>query len=121
MNTIYYSGYSGMRYSRYDFYDADATRGPDTHPYNFDTYYTWRPKGTTYNNVIYGDRMREWDWEKAKAAFAGLPGPQEMTPEDAKLAISRYYDGKAECVGYAVSCNQSSGYPIGVFFVKNVK
>jgi len=117
MNTIYEMGYGGL-FSRYDFYDPNATRGPDSHPYNFDTYYTWRPQ-VKYNNTIYSDRMREWDWDKAKAAFAGMPGPQSMTPDQAKTVIDRYYDGKAECVGYAVSCNQSSGYPLGVFFVRD--
>lgn len=120
MSSLYSYGFDGKMYAHYDFVNPRNNRGPDKYPYSFDTYFTWRPDPDKAEGAgaIYSDRMREWDWEKAKMAFKDSGSTESMKPNQAKRVIELYYDGKYECVGYAVACNQSSGYPIGVFYIK---
>lgn len=108
--------------SMYDWTDEHSRmRTPQAHPYGFDGHFKWRdfdknktPKGL---DMVYSDRMNQWDSEKYKEAFAGSGWIQGLDKKTSKEVIEKYYDGKYECVGYAVCCNVSNGYPIGMFYL----
>lgn len=101
----------------YDWVDPTQTRTPENYPYSFDAHYIWREnlKGAS---GVYSDRMWEWDREKAKMAFDGVGQRAIRDKQKTKKVIEKYYDGKYECVGYALCCNVSNGYEIGIFYLK---
>lgn len=113
MMNMYYAYAFG---NHYDWVDPSRTRSPEEYPYSFDAHYIWRDD-LTGATPIYSDRMWEWDWEKAKAAFKNNQRGRRVKHE-CKEIIERYYDGKYECVGYALCCNVSNGYEIGIFYVR---
>lgn len=112
-------------YATTDFCDQSATRERRAHPYSFDAHYIWRnfnknkiPKRI---GTVYSDRLMQWNVEKYKEAFDGQGWIDQLTKEQCIKAIDIYYTGKYKCVGYAVACNVSSGYPLGVFYIEEVK
>lgn len=103
--------------ARYDWVDPDRTRTPEEYPYNFDAHFKWR-EDLEGADVVYSDRMWQSDWDLAKWAFNGLGQRGNYTRQQCKDIVDAYYQGRYECVGYALACNQSSGYEIGMFYIK---
>jgi hypothetical protein len=115
-----YTRYAYENAARYDWVDTNNTRTPEDYPYSFDAHFKWRDslKDAT---VVYSDRMWQWDYDLAKWAFNGLGQRGNYTKQQCKDIIDAYYQGKYKCVGYALCCNQSSGYEIGIFYIKEIK
>lgn len=99
-------------------------RSPRQAPYNYDDHYVWRdfdkndmPKGIA---VEYSDRLSQRDRAKYEAArkFAGSGWDEQMTRKQAEDFVAHYFDGEYKCIGFAKSCNQATGYGIGVFFMQ---
>ena len=111
--TQYMSMVYGYKY--YDFVNPRATRTPDDYPYSFDAYYLWKTKELDKAYPVYTDRMRQQDPEKASKAFKGLGQFGNYTEKQCKQIVKDFFGNNAKCVGYALSCNVSSGYPIGIF------
>ena len=94
-------------------------------PYSYDAHYKWRdfdknaqPEGLT---VVYSDRMQSWDYDKYAKATKNLGWIEDISKTQAKAVINSDYEGKYQCVGYAICCNVSNGYGIGMFFVLPTK
>ena len=112
--------YDGL--SMYDWvYPEDNNLTPREAPYSFSPYYVWR-KNLTDSNPVYTDRMWEWDREKAKEAF-GKHGQRvkEFSESECNKIVKAYFGSKYKCVGFSMECNRSSGYEIGVFYLKEEK
>lgn len=119
--TLFEHGYLGYGGRRYDWVDPFCTRTPEDHPYSYSAHYLWRtfaddakPPGMA---AIYSDRMARWDHDKYRAAMQGRGFIEGLSRQACEEVIESYHDGKFRCVGYAVCCNVSSGYPIGIFFI----
>lgn len=115
MEDIYFRYANG---ERYDWVDRNHTRTPEKYPYSFDAHYLWRDD-LSESTSVYSDRMWQWDHEAAKYAFSNNQRGRRSR-EECKDIIKKYYKGVYECVGYALCCNQSNGYEIGIFFIKKV-
>ncbi|WP_156883599.1 hypothetical protein [Salipiger mucosus] len=103
---------------------SSCNRTPREAPYGYSAHFKWRefdkrnpPEGI---DAVHSDRMQQWNAEKYRAAFKGKGWIDALSKEKCKNAIRTYYDGKYECIGYAVECNVSNGYPVGLFFLKKV-
>lgn len=116
MESVYFHYASGKRY---DWVSPDQNRTPEEYPYSFSAHYLWREDDMKYAAPIYADRMWQWDFDKAKVAF-GNSQRGYRTKEECKKIIESYYKGQYECVGYALSCNVSNGYEIGIFYVREL-
>lgn len=115
------------RLSRYDWVLSPAVdqRAPEEFPYSYSPHYLFRKgrkgsmgiKGTT---SVYTDRMREQDPAKARRALEGFHfgRPPANIQESCQKAAEIFWGLGVECVGYAIGCNQSNGYPYGIFFLK---
>lgn len=113
------------------FYDwcGDGQRTPEKYPYAFSTHFLWRDGekgafGVAGSEAVYTDRMAGWDRQKAREALKDFDFFGTVPPHPQRTACQRAVDhffgpGKYTCVGYGLSCNQSNGYPIGVFFLRN--
>ncbi len=119
----------------YDWVLEGSTRTPEKHPYGFDAHYLWRlfdknvfPTGT--RTTIYTDRMHEWDAKKYAAAIdpnsmefgklsKGFSVFQAYAP-DAQIVVKRYFGENVACVGFAIACNVSNGYPYGIFILEDL-
>lgn len=121
---IHWTKLTGHYAALYDWCQPYGKRTREEYRYSYDDHYVWRefdkhdiPKCV---DVIYSDRMREWDagsYELArKESKAGWM--EDLTKEQAKRFIEIFYAGAYECVGFARSCNHSTGYGIGIFFIK---
>ncbi|WP_420415307.1 hypothetical protein [Roseibium sp.] len=102
----------------YDWVSGGHGRTPEEYPYSFDAHFIWKSAGVDEDSAIYSDRMWQWDRKKAKIAFQDRQAARRLGRKEAEAIIDRYYDGKYECVGYAYGCNQSNGYPYGIFFIR---
>jgi hypothetical protein len=120
-NNMYYSDGTSFKIM-YDWVDPNKNSSPEESPYSFDAFYIWRDfdKENMAKNisVFYTDRMFQWDYEKAKRAFEGRKGIETLTKDDCIKITKKYFGNKARCVGYALCCNVSNGYPIGMLFIK---
>lgn len=103
-------------------FNDSENRSPREYPYSYSGHYLWRefdkhnvPKGI---ESVHSDRMMGWDYDKYKKAFHKAGFADNIKKEKAKEIIEIYYDGKYECVGYAIECNLSNGYPYGIFYIK---
>ncbi|GHB33689.1 hypothetical protein GCM10007094_23110 [Pseudovibrio japonicus] len=110
------------RPSTYDWVEPGQTRTPEEYPYNFDAHFKWREFDKLAHDeprqVFYSDRMLSWDYEKYMESFGSHGWLTSLTKEQCKKAVETYFGASQECVGFALCCNQSTGYPIGIFFVK---
>jgi hypothetical protein len=116
--------YSGERTDWVDEQGNKRTRR--NHRYAYDAHYVWREfnknKQPKSIDAVYSDRMREWDGPLYESCITKDTGwIEDISKEEAKRIIHEYYDGTMECVGFARECNQSSGYGIGLFFIKPIK
>lgn len=120
-------GRRGAEYGEYDWLSPHSTRTPDEYPYAYSEHYVWRDfkSGDGAVQAHYTDRMREWDGPKWRYATRNdrLKNYQSepVHREAAQAVVSDYFGPEFECVGFAKSCNQSSGYPLGIFFVRKRK
>lgn len=118
---IYYPGqdYDRLKFRKtYDWVDAHSdNRTPEDYPYGFSPYWLQRPEARVHAEWVYSDRMSQWDYEKFKHARqeSEFNISYNFNFEACKKLIQIYYEGKYQCVGYALCCNVSSGYPIGMF------
>lgn len=67
--------------------------------------------------------MRQADTEKYYYAMNKV-GPKwirNFTVQNCIDFIKAYYDEKTNCAGFALSCNVSNGYDIGIFFIERNK
>lgn len=127
MKTVYASDPFNYFYSNsgFDWVDPDGElRDPITFRYSYSPYYLWRDFNKYHKpeniQVVHYDRMRQWDPEAFAKAFKGIGGlrMENLTKKEAQKIIRIYFNGKYECVGFAVGANMSNGYPIGMFFMK---
>jgi hypothetical protein len=116
------------RFSRYDWVLSPASeqRTPEAYPYAYSPYYLFRdaPKGSMGikgATSVYTDRMRDEDPEKARLALKefGFCRPKGDVRQICKEAAQIFWGPKVKCLGYALGCNQSSGNPHGIFFLKH--
>lgn len=110
---------------QYDWCWPGGTRTRESHPYSFDAHFIWKdwkgPNDKEACDVVYSDRMWQWDREKADKAFALVQRGQrigDLRKDACSKIIESYYDGKYECAAYALCCNQSTGYEIGIFWLR---
>lgn len=111
-------------YKTYD-WCFGGSRTPESHPYSYDAFYVWRDFDKDDMSGIggeYSDRLQQWEPEKYAHARreAGMGAIENVTREQARKFIKAYYGGKYECVGYARCCNVSSGYGLGIFYIREV-
>lgn len=112
---------------------GDSGKSPIQSPYSFDAHYLWRDfdkADIPDHNSAYSDQMNQWDHEKYMAAFdrkstkfgklsgRGLMG---LSKSDALIITKRYWGEDTKCIGYALDCNRSSGYELGIFFTATTK
>jgi hypothetical protein len=106
----------------------NSGRTRQAHPYSYDAHFVWRDfdKADMSGIVsVYSDRMRDWDPRKYDAAMSaatkatGRCWVEDLTKESTSRFIEVYYDGVMDCVGFGRACNVSTGYGIGLFFIKD--
>lgn len=108
----------------YDWLDDNSTRTPEEYPYSHSEYYLWRDfHGPAPSSVsaYYTDRMRQWDGDKYRRATDGKMRNFHSVPINRQAAqeiVRDYFGADFECVGVAQSMNVSSGYPLGIIFVR---
>jgi hypothetical protein len=100
-------------------------RTPDTHPYSFEGYVTWRKPGFGFedhgDSGVYTDRLSQWDYEKTRALqkkhFGNDGDWWDRRPASQIEAFLRDWEGdpELELVLVLKCCNVSSGYPLWYF------
>ena len=112
-----------------DVFDENPNRRTKfTHPYSYDEFsifdYT-RGKDISNIQVVYSDRLRQWDYDKYDRASAAMDArftsfANLSATQLTKFLQSYYDDNTLECVKLVEGCNKSSGYPYWIiFFIKN--
>ena len=98
---------------------------PHEYPYSHDAYFLWRDfkEGErSIHNTVWSDRMRQNSPEKyeraVKKVLNGHFDHYHMSKKDAKAFVKEFFGENFVCVGYAVECNVSNGFPIGIFLIK---
>ena len=107
-------------------FENNSGRTPREYPYSYDAHFSWRDFDKSDMegiDIVYSDRMRDWDPEKYKTALntVGRCWIENISRDAAKRLIEIYYDGAYECVGFGRCCNMSSGYGIGLFYLRTRK
>lgn len=124
--TMYYSSSyneDGL-VSMYDWVSSGEhnQRTPERYPYSFSEYFVWRnvSKSDMIKDIqkVYSDRMSQWDYEKAQKAFLGKSFFGELSEIECDRIVKEYFGDDSICVAYALGCNHSNGYPIGIFYIK---
>jgi len=107
-------------------YGVNTKRTPQTHPYSFDGYVTYR-NGTNeeVNGTVYSDRLQQWDYQKTenlKQKHFGNKGDyyDNRTPEQIEAFLSEYFEKPVKIIFIMKYCNFSSGYPTWRFDYKHV-
>lgn len=113
--------------------ESVINRPPEDAPYAFSGFYLWRdrPKGKSGivgADAIHSDRFRLWGAPGAAASeamaqwtFWRTMPPLGAARAECQAVLDAY--GRAagvepgRCVGYAIACNRSNGYPYGIFYV----
>lgn len=118
---MYYSDGLSLSYF-YDWINPEKNSTPEDYPFSFDAFYLWRdfdkhnkPNGL---DIIYTDRMYQWDYDKATKAFEGYRDIRNLTKDDCMMIAKKYFGNETQCIGYALCCNASNGYPIGMFIIR---
>ena len=120
-------GYGFRRGGPHYDWAGDGRRTREEYPYSFSAHYIFRDGAKVRFGIegadgFYTDRMRSWEPEKFERAMKGFGFYGTLPSGNAKVACNRaakiYFGEDAECVGYALDCNVSNGYPIGIFFIK---
>lgn len=112
----------------YDWCFGETGRTPEQHPHSYDAHYLWRDFDKADREAmqaeeiqsVYSDRMMQWDSKKYEAARKASKAGwiENIDRRTAEKFIESYYDGKMICVGFGKCCNVSTGYGIGLFFIK---
>lgn len=95
-------------------------RTPETHPYSFDGYVTYKSEGKA-NGTVYSDRLNQWAYEKnerLKKIHFGNTGDyfDSRSPEKIQSYLREYLDKpNLELVMIMKYCNHSNGYPVWRF------
>jgi hypothetical protein len=127
---VIFSGVYGMPSRMYDWVDPSDQRTREEYPYNFSSHYLFCDGdrgqfGIVGADAVFTDRMRQQDREKASLALKGFSDFGTRPPGDirksCRKAVRLFCGPGVKCVGYALTCNQSSGYPIGIFFIQQSK
>jgi len=113
-------------------WSGDGECTPSDSPFAFSGHYLWRAAGVRNARKgyiegatpSYTDRMSQSDREKAKQALEGFTfygtRPNGDIATRCQKAVDTYYgEGKYELIAYELTCNISTGYPIGVFWMRN--
>lgn len=117
-----------------EFVDPNGScRTPREYPYSYSSHYMWGAGCTKDSEIVYHDRMQQWDgdkfWkahkkctEKSRPARHGSGRFQLHTLNKKELSIllTEYFEEPVEAVALGNSCNQSSGYPIYIFWFKRL-
>ena len=102
-------------------------RTPLTHPYNYESFVTWQKKGTSkkdLNGAVYSDRLYQWDAKKHNELCQKHFGNEgqywnEREPEKIEAFLRDYWEKpETELLMIMQGCNQSSGYPLWIFFYR---
>lgn len=110
-------------YSYVDLQGNPVERTPETHPYSYDAYVTYKSEEfQTTDHWVYHDRMMQWDWGKYHAA-AETVWPVKTCPhyfdgknaKDIEKFLSIYFDKKVKLTAIMKGCNVSNGYPYWIF------
>jgi len=101
-------------------------RTPLTHPYSYDSYVIWGNSDGNSSGALYSDRLFQWNPEKYNRLCVkhfGDKGQHFDNRDPAKVeAFLRDYFDKPKLVLTMImrGCNVSSGYPLWIFFYKEV-
>jgi hypothetical protein len=122
----------GMR-SQYD-WCGPGRDTPEKSPRSFSTYYLWRSNSCEKTPFGYIEgaiplstaAMRQQNHAIAADALRGFSDfgtrPSGNIQQKCQRAIDVFYgEGVYECVAYAMSCNVSSGFPVGLFWVREAQ
>lgn len=99
-----------------------TTRTPETHPYSYDTFVTYRKyDNNEHNGTIYTDRLSGWiGYDKYRDMLSRHFGEQgdywdTRSPKKVESFLREYTENKSlELVGILQGCNASNGYPYRV-------
>lgn len=110
-------------YPYVDLQGNPVKRTPETHPYSYDAYVTYKSEEfQTTDHWVYDDRMRQWNWDKYHAT-AETVWPVKTCPhyfdgkkaKDIEKFLSIYFDKKIKLTAIMKGCNVSNGYPYWIF------
>ena len=105
-------------------------RTPLTHPYNYESFVTWRKTGVEPKKiptVVFSDRLFQWDTKKHDELCNKHWGNRgqywdKREPEKIEAFLRDYNDDQTiELLMVMQGCNQSSGYPLWIFFYRSGK
>ena len=95
-------------------------RTPDEYRYSYDAYVIKKIKDD-YEDCVYSDRLRQWDWDKHKELVKkhfGNEGQLWHNREFSKIEafLRDFFDlPNLTLVGVMEGCNVSNGYPYWIF------
>lgn len=111
-----------------DEHNNPIERTPLTHPYTYDGFIIWcGGENNEANMTIYSDRLLRWDYDKHNRLCEKHFGNQgqywsERDPEKIEAFIRDWCeDPELELIFVMQYCNQSTGYPIWRFDIKQNK
>ncbi len=115
LGEVYYSPYI-------DEHGIPVARTPQTHPYTYDGYVTYRGgKNEEANGTIYSDRLLQWDWDKYNLLSRKHFGDEgqyfdNRDPKKIEAFLRDWCESpKLKLIFIMKYCNQSSGYPVWRF------
>ncbi len=100
-----------------------VARTPQSHPYSYDFYVTWKkPKADLENikDAVYSDRLNEYDYQKCqrlKMQHFGNQGDvwDNRSPKKIEAFLSDYYNREVELIAIMKGCDVSSGFHLWTF------
>lgn len=109
------------------FVDPSSTRTEEQYPYSFDAYYIWG-HNLKSDSAVYSDRLNEWNRSAYQKAIEQIKKPiDHWDVQTVALFFNIYYEGKLNkpvttdnICALAKCCNVSTGYPIHIFFTKEL-
>jgi hypothetical protein len=105
--------------------DSPDNRTRQEYPYSYGLSYKWRdfnkyntPSGLSCE---WSDRLSQQEYKKYNLAksLAKIGWIEDANREQVERFVAHFYDGAYTCVGFATCANQSSGYGIGLFYLKS--
>jgi len=116
---------NGMVFRKPQYVDWEGEpieRTPDEYRYSYNAYVLWKDKDD-YKDVVYCDRMRQWDYKKyimLTKKYFGNESDYWYGRERKEIQnFLREYMDKPDLilVGMMTGCNVSSGYPYWIFMI----
>lgn len=101
----------------------EVKRTPFEYPYSYDPFVVWKGKYKKTDEIVYSDRLIEWDHEKfdkcCKAIWGNTIQSFDMrNPVTIEAFLSMYLEKIVTLTGIEKCCNVSNGYPIWIFYYR---